>query len=219
MSGDRLTRTELSWLLTQEAKSAAEKLRKGVGSLSIPPPEIKELTPPPSSSTSGRELLPPPSERGLGDDTGVEGVLNRLDETMSMLASLYGTQPRGRRGRIDIAALLWEIAPEARVQIEIARAMKPASVSPSPRKAPYSIVPYQTTHNVGGTMTGDNPANSVVNRYGQSWDVPNLFVTGAGLFPQNPGYNPTGTLAALAYMAADAIKTHYVKTPGALVQA
>ena len=102
---------------------------------------------------------------------------------------------------------------------EIARAMKPASASPSPRKAPYSIVPYQTTHNVGGTMTGDNPANSVVNRYGQSWDVPTLFVTGAGLYPQNPGYNPTGTLAALCYMAADAIKTQYAKAPGALVQA
>jgi gluconate 2-dehydrogenase alpha chain len=102
---------------------------------------------------------------------------------------------------------------------ELAKAMQPSSVTPKPAKAPYSIVPYQTTHNVGGTMTGDNPTNSVVNRYGQSWDVPNLFVTGAGLFPQNPGYNPTATLAALAYMAADAIKTQYVKAPGGLVQA
>jgi gluconate 2-dehydrogenase alpha chain len=68
-------------------------------------------------------------------------------------------------------------------------------------------------------MTGDQPGNSVVNRFGQSWDVPNLFVTGAGLFPQNPGYNPTGTLAALAFMAADAIKTQYAKAPGPLVPA
>jgi gluconate 2-dehydrogenase alpha chain len=35
------------------------------------------------------------------------------------------------------------------------------------------------------------------------------------LYPQNPGYNPTGTLAALAFMTADAIKTRYVKAPGA----
>ena len=49
--------------------------------------------------------------------------------------------------------------------------------------------------------------------------MPNLFVTGAGLFPQNAGYNPTGTLAALAYMAADAIKSRYAKAPGPLVQA
>jgi gluconate 2-dehydrogenase alpha chain len=102
---------------------------------------------------------------------------------------------------------------------DIARAMKPASLTPKARGGPYSIVPYQTTHNVGGTMTGDNPTNSVVNRYGQSWDVANLFVTGAGLFPQNPGYNPTATLAGLAFMAAEAIKTQYVKTPGPLVPA
>jgi gluconate 2-dehydrogenase alpha chain len=98
---------------------------------------------------------------------------------------------------------------------EIGRRMGASHVHPKVRKGPYSIVPYQTTHNVGGTMMGASPADSVVNRYSQSWDVPNLFVTGAGLYPQNPGYNPTGTLAALAYMTADAIKSQYVKAPGA----
>jgi gluconate 2-dehydrogenase alpha chain len=64
-------------------------------------------------------------------------------------------------------------------------------------------------------MMGLSPADSVVNKYSQSWDLPNLFVTGAGLYPQNPGYNPTATLAALAYLSANAIKTQYVKNPGA----
>jgi signal transduction histidine kinase len=114
MSGERLTRTELSWLLTQEAKSAAEKLRKGVGLTQPPPPPS---TPPPGAvQTTGVQIREAP---GSGEEHGVEHVLNRLDETMSMLASLYGNQPRGRRGRIDIAALLWEIAPEARVQIDM----------------------------------------------------------------------------------------------------
>ena len=36
---------------------------------------------------------------------------------------------------------------------------------------------------------------------------------------KNPGYNPTGTLAALAYHSADAIKSQYLKAPGPLVQA
>jgi gluconate 2-dehydrogenase alpha chain len=66
---------------------------------------------------------------------------------------------------------------------------------------------------------GTNPRNSVVNRYLQSWDVPNLFVMGAGVFPQNAGYNPTGTVAALAYWSAEAIKTQYLRAPGPLVQA
>lgn len=103
---------------------------------------------------------------------------------------------------------------------EIAKAMGASSVNAKPRKGPWSVVPYQTTHNTGGTITGVSPADSVVNRYGQSWDVPNLFVTGAGLFPQNPGYNPTATLAALCYHSAEAIREQYLKAVGQpLVQA
>jgi len=41
---------------------------------------------------------------------------------------------------------------------------------------------------------------------------------GATAFPQNAGYNPTGTVAALAYWAADAIVNRYRKQPGPLVQ-
>ena len=70
------------------------------------------------------------------------------------------------------------------------------------REGHYSIVPYQTTHNTGGAIMGTDPRTSVVNRYLQSWDVPNVFVMGACAFPQNAGYNPTGTVGALTYWAA-----------------
>jgi gluconate 2-dehydrogenase alpha chain len=66
---------------------------------------------------------------------------------------------------------------------------------------------------------GVDPKTSVLNRYLQSWDVPNLFVTGASAFPQNAGYNPTGTVAALAYWSAAAIRNQYLKSPGSLVDA
>ena len=42
------------------------------------------------------------------------------------------------------------------------------------------------------------------------------FLKGGAAFPQNPGYNPTGTVAALAYTCADAIRERYVKAPGPL---
>ena len=100
----------------------------------------------------------------------------------------------------------------------IAKAMNPRSFHPKPRKGHYSIVPYQTTHNTGGAAMGDDPRTSVVNRYLQSWDVPNLFVMGSSVFPQNAGYNPTGTIGALTYWAVDAIKNQYLKNPGPLVQ-
>jgi gluconate 2-dehydrogenase alpha chain len=100
----------------------------------------------------------------------------------------------------------------------IAQAMGAVRIEASPRTAPYTVVPYQTTHTTGGAITGDSPANSVVNKYLQSWDVPNVFVFGASAFPQNAGYNPTGTVGALTYFAADAIKNQYLKNPGPLVQ-
>jgi gluconate 2-dehydrogenase alpha chain len=100
----------------------------------------------------------------------------------------------------------------------IAKAMKPKSIKVNYRQGHYSIVPYETTHNTGGAAMGADPKTSVVNRYLQSWDVSNLFVMGSSVFPQNAGYNPTGTVGALTYWAADAIRTKYLKHPEPLVR-
>ena len=102
--------------------------------------------------------------------------------------------------------------------VEIARLMGGEVVVPSYRSTPYSIVPYQTTHNTGGAIMGTDPKTSTVNRYLQSWDVSNVFVQGACAFPQNPGYNPTGTVGALVYWTAQAIRKQYLKQPGPLVR-
>jgi gluconate 2-dehydrogenase alpha chain len=58
---------------------------------------------------------------------------------------------------------------------------------------------------------------SVVNRYGQSWDIPNLFIIGSSTFPAMSGHNPTLTIEALAYKSADAIVNRYRKSPGPLL--
>ncbi len=95
MAKGKLTRQELGWLLMQEAQGAAERLRKGVTALTQAPP--------------------PPGV----DAMGVDATLSALDDAMKGLAHLHSRPPgaRGRRGRIDVAALLWEVAPEARVSI------------------------------------------------------------------------------------------------------
>jgi two-component system OmpR family sensor kinase len=109
---DKLTRRELSWLLTQEARGAAERLRRGV----------QILTARPQAATPAREH---PSERPMtlsvaGEEgEGLESTLDMLDGAMQRLAELSGpTAGRPRRGRIDLAALLWEVAPGAKVQLE-----------------------------------------------------------------------------------------------------
>lgn len=88
---------------------------------------------------------------------------------------------------------------------ELARAMRPESVSVKPASKDYNIVPYQTTHNTGGTMTGKDPGDSVVNSYLQHWQAENLFVVGAGNFTHNGGCNPTGTVGALACRCAEGV--------------
>lgn len=98
---------------------------------------------------------------------------------------------------------------------EVARSMNPKTVVSKPNAKDYDIVPYQTTHTTGGTITGKSPENSVVNSYMQHWDVENLFVVGAGNFPHNGGCNPTGTMGALGYRCAEGI-LKYSKSGGKL---
>jgi len=84
-------------------------------------------------------------------------------------------------------------------------------------RAPVSPAGAPGAHHEGGTRMGNDPKTSVVNRYGQTWDVPNLFVVGSSTFPTMSGFNPTLTIQALAYMSADAIVNRYRKNPGALL--
>jgi gluconate 2-dehydrogenase alpha chain len=101
----------------------------------------------------------------------------------------------------------------------VIKAMNPTHYEVHNRPKNFTIVPYQSTHCTGGTIMGADPKTSVVNRYLQAWDAHNLFVQGASVFPQQPGYNPTGTLGALAYWSAKAITENYLKNPGPLVHA
>ncbi|MCU4119456.1 GMC family oxidoreductase [Variovorax sp. N23] len=101
---------------------------------------------------------------------------------------------------------------------QIAKAMGPRHISMGfkTKGQHYDVRPYQSTHNTGGAIMGTDPKTSAINRYLQTWDVPNVFVMGASAFPQNFGYNPTAVVGALAYWSAKAIRETYLKNPGAL---
>ena len=100
--------------------------------------------------------------------------------------------------------------------VNIGKAMGAKQVVPAAVAKNYSIVPYQSTHNCGGAAMGTDPRTSAVNRYLQSWDVPNVFVLGASAFPQNAGKNPTGPVGATTLWAAEAIRNRYLRSPGLL---
>lgn len=108
MSKDRLTRHELSWLLAQEARGAAHALREGV----------TQLKQPPLPRTPGPDVKITLSEPALSS-APVESNLDALEDAINMLSALNsGSRGKTRRGRIDLAALLYEVAPNARISIE-----------------------------------------------------------------------------------------------------
>ncbi len=100
---------------------------------------------------------------------------------------------------------------------EIGRAMNGSGIGGKGKGTHFSMVGYQSTHNVGGAVMGSDPSTSAVNKYLQSWDVSNLFVVGGSAFPQQPANGPTETIGMLACWAADAIKESYVRNPGPLL--
>ena len=63
-------------------------------------------------------------------------------------------------------------------------------------------------HIMGTTIMGDNPKDSVVDRWGRAHDVPNLWIAGSSVFTTSATANPTVTIAALTLRTAAAIHRH-----------
>ena len=62
-------------------------------------------------------------------------------------------------------------------------------------------------HEVGTVRMGHNDKDSVVNQFGQSWAVPNLFVTDGAVLVSSPDKNPTLSILALAWRSSDHLAT------------
>jgi choline dehydrogenase-like flavoprotein len=58
-------------------------------------------------------------------------------------------------------------------------------------------------HEVGGALMGGSPSSSVTNAWSQAWDVRNLFIADGAVFASNADKNPTLTIMALAWRAAE----------------
>jgi choline dehydrogenase-like flavoprotein len=66
-----------------------------------------------------------------------------------------------------------------------------------------------TSHLLGGTIMGTGPSNSVVDSFGQSHEIPNLWISGPGIFPTEGASNPTFTLFALSQRGAERMASQW----------
>ncbi|WP_018992551.1 GMC family oxidoreductase [Aromatoleum toluclasticum] len=71
----------------------------------------------------------------------------------------------------------------------------------------FRTPPYPSTHNLGTCRMGTSAADSVCNAYGQTHDIPNLFISDGSQFTTGGAENPTLTIVALAIRQADHIAT------------
>ncbi len=62
----------------------------------------------------------------------------------------------------------------------------------------------RTAHTVGTCRMGNDAAESVVDPYGRSWDVGNLYLADNSVFPTSLAANPALTIMALSLRTADA---------------
>jgi choline dehydrogenase-like flavoprotein len=69
----------------------------------------------------------------------------------------------------------------------------------------YEVPPYPSTHNLGTCRMSEKPGDGVCNKFGQTHDIANLFISDGSQFTTGAAENPTLTIVTLAIRQADYI--------------
>jgi choline dehydrogenase-like flavoprotein len=101
----------------------------------------------------------------------------------------------------DDAVALWNANFEQGVKV--AKATNAKDVWPG--KGP--VIP--TTHLHGGAIMGTGAANSVTTSYGQTHEIPNLWMAGPCTFPSEGASNPTYTIFAVSQRGAEHLASNW----------
>ncbi len=73
------------------------------------------------------------------------------------------------------------------------------------------VPPYPSTHNLGTCRMSANPRDGVCNKFGQTHDIANLFISDGSQFTTGAAENPTLTIVTLAIRQADYIADQMAK--------
>ena len=153
--------------------------------------------------------------RGYGHHEAVRGLIDRMTGVVAVcedLPELHNrvtldpelTDPDGIAApkinyRLsDNSKKMMEFAIERATEVLLAAGAKDIIV-----EAPLRFGGW---HNMGTARMGVDPANSVVNEWGRSHDVKNLFIIDGSVFVTSAAVNPTRTIQALALYIADSMK-------------
>jgi choline dehydrogenase-like flavoprotein len=94
------------------------------------------------------------------------------------------------------------------LEYHVARATEVVEAAGARRSFSPGIIRGTGWHLIGTARMGDDPTTSVVDKWGRSHDVPNLYIVDGSTFVTSSGMNPTATVCALALRSAE----HVVET-------
>jgi choline dehydrogenase-like flavoprotein len=69
-------------------------------------------------------------------------------------------------------------------------------------------------HLLGTCRMGTDPQTSVTNQWGQTWEVPNLYIMDGSLLPTGGAVNPTSTIGAVVLRAASHLRDRFAEARG-----
>ena len=75
----------------------------------------------------------------------------------------------------------------------------------------FPTPPYPSTHNLGTNRMSSKARDGVVNKWGQTHDIKNLFISDGSVFTTGAAENPTLTIVSLALRQADRIASEMSK--------
>ena len=88
----------------------------------------------------------------------------------------------------------------------LARGKEVMQAAGSNKTLVFGPVRHAGWHLMGTARMGTDPKNSVVNEWGRSHDVNNLFIVDSSIYVTSGGVNPVSTMQALALYISDTMK-------------
>ncbi len=109
---------------------------------------------------------------------------------------------------IPAPKISYTLSENSRLMMEhgLARAEEVLSAAGAVELNNFGFMRESGWHLLGTARMGDDPATSVVNGWGRSHDVKNLFIVDGSIFVTAGGLNPTSTIQALSLYIADTMK-------------
>ncbi len=103
---------------------------------------------------------------------------------------------------------------------DLARAVDAFDIKVNDYRVPGKGYAPPAWHLLGTCRMGSDPGDSVTNQWGQTWEVPNLYIMDGSLLPTGAAINPTSTIGAVALRSATHLRDNFMeartttKTPG-----